>query len=138
MAKSLHLQLRGGELFYVNGAALRVDRRVSIEVMNDITFLLGSHILAAAEATTPLKQLYFALQLPLLEPEQRQNARPLILERFAAAEAAYDGDKFTSELSRVRSLYAKGRNFEALKALRALFALEKADTGCVLSEVSRH
>lgn len=136
MGKSFHLQLRAGELFYVNGAALRVDRRVSIEVMNDITFLLGSHILPASQATTVLKRLYFALQLPLLEPARGAEARGLIGQMFTAAEAVYPTGDVAKGLARVRVLYSRGRNFEALKALRALFDVDERAAERVLESVS--
>ncbi len=48
--------------------------------MNDATFLLESHVMQAEDATTPLRQLYFAAQTMLIE------SRP-----GCAARAIYDG-----------------------------------------------
>ncbi|OYW35186.1 MAG: hypothetical protein B7Z45_06885 [Azorhizobium sp. 12-66-6] len=39
----MQLTLRPGEKIYVNGAVLRVDRKVTLELLNDVTFLLESH-----------------------------------------------------------------------------------------------
>jgi len=43
------LSLRSGGKVYVNGAVLRVDRKVNIELLNDVAFLLESHVLQAHE-----------------------------------------------------------------------------------------
>ena len=73
----MRLSLRAGERVYVNGAVLRVDRKVSLELLNDATFLLETHVLQAEAATTPLRQLYFAAQTMLITPAQAGPARSL-------------------------------------------------------------
>ena len=40
MKKPMCISLRGGERIYVNGAVLRVDRKVTLELINDVAFLL--------------------------------------------------------------------------------------------------
>ena len=55
----MNISLRADEKIYINGAVLRVDRKVSIELLNDVTFLLESHVMQANDATTPLRQIYF-------------------------------------------------------------------------------
>src|SRR5215218_9989649 len=45
------LSLRGGAKVHINGAVLRVDRKVNIELLNDVTFLLAAHVLQPHEAT---------------------------------------------------------------------------------------
>lgn len=53
MSRPLRLSLRAGERIYMNGAVLRVDRKVSLELLNDASFLLEAHVLQAEAATTP-------------------------------------------------------------------------------------
>ena len=55
----MNITLRAGERIYVNGAVLRVDRKATLELMNDATFLLEAHVMQAQDATTPLRQIYF-------------------------------------------------------------------------------
>lgn len=64
----MSLHLRAGEKLYLNGAVIKVDRKVSIEILNDVTFLLASHVMQPADATTPLRQLYFVVQSALMDP----------------------------------------------------------------------
>jgi flagellar protein FlaF len=40
---------------------LRADRKVSIEILNDATFLLEAHVMKVEDASTPLRQLYFII-----------------------------------------------------------------------------
>ena len=72
--KSLRISLRAGERIYVNGAVLQPDRKVSLEFLNDVVFLLESHVIQAEETTTPLRQVYFIAQTMLLVPASRPAA----------------------------------------------------------------
>ena len=57
----MRLSLRSGEKIYINGAVLRVDRKVSLELMNDVTFLLEAHVMQPSAATTPCCRLPWRL-----------------------------------------------------------------------------
>ena len=50
----MNITLRAGEKLYINGAVIRVDRKATIELLNDVTFLLENHVMQADQATTPL------------------------------------------------------------------------------------
>ena len=45
MKKPMCISLRSGEKIYINGAVLRVDRKVTLELINDVTFLLESQVM---------------------------------------------------------------------------------------------
>lgn len=62
----MKISLRAGERVYINGAVLRVDRKVSLELVNDVMFLLEGQVMQAADATTAMRQLYFIVQLMLM------------------------------------------------------------------------
>ena len=64
----MKISLRAGERIYINGAVLRVDRKVSLELVNDVMFLLEGQVMQASDATTALRQLYFIVQLMLMNP----------------------------------------------------------------------
>ena len=71
MTNTLKISLKPNEKIYINGAVIRVDRKVTVELMNDVQFLLESHVIQADDASTPLKQLYFILQVMLMNPAGR-------------------------------------------------------------------
>ncbi|MBK3397457.1 flagellar biosynthesis repressor FlbT, partial [Methylobacterium sp. IF7SW-B2] len=126
MSRTMRLSLRAGERIYINGAVLRVDRKVAIELMNDATFLLESHVLQAEEATTPLRQLYFAAQTLLIEPAKAQAARALYDGIRDGLLAATGEPALREGLASADALVAAGRLFEALKMIRGLYPLEAA------------
>jgi flagellar biosynthesis regulator FlbT len=52
-----------GERRYLNGAVIRLDRKATIELLSDAAFLLETHVIQASEATTPLRRVYFVVQV---------------------------------------------------------------------------
>ena len=120
----MNITLRAGERFFINGAVIRIDRKASIELLNEVTFLLENHVMQAEEAKTLIRQIYFAVQIMLMDPPSAANAAPLARSLIESALAAYRAPELTAGLKGVAASLARGRNFEALKALRGLFTLE--------------
>jgi len=120
----MNITLRAGERFFINGAVIRIDRKASIELLNEVTFLLENHVMQAEEATTPVRQIYFAVQIMLMDPTAAASAAPVARSLIESALAAYHAPDLTGGLKSVAASLLRGRNFEALKALRSLFALE--------------
>lgn len=123
-ARTMHLSLKAGERVYINGAVVRVDRKVALELMNDATFLLEGHVLQAEEATTPLRQLYFAAQTLLIAPAQAGPARSLYARIEAGILAATTDPAIRDGLAAAQALVEAGRAFEALKIIRGLYPAE--------------
>jgi flagellar protein FlbT len=120
----MRISLRAGEKFYLNGAVIAPDRKVSLELLNDATFLLEAHVIQLEDARTPLRQLYFVLQLMLMDPANAGAMREQADQMFIALDHAFGENEIVGKLRRVRHAYDARRYFEALKVLRALFAQE--------------
>ena len=120
----MNITLRAGERLFINGAVIRIDRKASIELLNEVTFLLENHVMQAEEATTLVRQVYFAVQIMLMDPTAAASAVPLARSLVESAVGAYRAPELIAGLEGVAASLARGRNFEALKALRGLFALE--------------
>jgi flagellar biosynthesis repressor protein FlbT len=118
------LKLRAGEKLYVNGAVVRVDRKTTIELLNDATFLLETHVIQPEEASTPLRQLYFVLQTQLMERAGAPMARKMFRAMLADTGAAFGDGIIAERLRAAGALAESDRLFEAMKAIRALFSLE--------------
>jgi flagellar protein FlbT len=118
------LKLRAGEKLYLNGAVIKVERKATIELLNDATFLLEAHVLQAEAANTPLRQLYFVLQTQLMEREAAPAMRKIFAAMLTDTSDAFGAGPVVEGLRGVGALAASGRVFEALKALRALYPLE--------------
>lgn len=124
MKSTLRISLKSGERIFINGAVLRVDRKVALEFLNDVTFLLENHVLQPEDATTPLRQLYFIAQMMLINPEGKEQSTTLFRKSVAMLLTCFHDDEVLAELKRVDGMVASGRPFDALKAIRALYAAE--------------
>lgn len=118
----MHITLRAGERLYLNGAVLRADRKVSIELMNDANFLLEAHVMHVETATTPLRQLYFIVQTLLMNPLDTGAARALFDESVPRMLATYDDRVVLEALAQTIRFVAASRYFDALRLLRSVFA----------------
>jgi len=126
MAKNvMRITLKPHEKLFLNGAVLQVDRKTSIELLNDATFLLGTHVLQADETDTPLKQLYYAAQMALIDPANRQKALILFSAMLERLTRTISDKTILEALRECRSLYAEERIFDMLKVIRALFPQEE-------------
>lgn len=124
MTRPMQITLRAGERIYLNGAVVRVDRKVTIELLNDVTFLLEAHVLQPEQTTTPLRQLYFVLQTILMDPSSAGQALVLFRQAHAATLASFDNEAVVNGLKAVAALVERSRIFEALRMIRALFDVE--------------
>ena len=121
----MHISLKPGERIFINGAVLRADRKVTLELMNDVTFLLESHVMQPEQATTPLRQLYFIAQTMLMEPSNAENSRMVFERTHGLLLAAFENDEILDGLQMVGDLIAAGKAFEALKTIRGLYRVEE-------------
>jgi flagellar biosynthesis repressor protein FlbT len=120
----MFIHLKRGEKLYVNGAVLRVDRRASLEFLNDVNFLLENHVMQVEEAKTPLRQLYFVVQTMLMDPGNAGMTLELYKHlSHRVRQAALEADiRAGLDLADVK--VSDSRYFDALKHLRSCFALE--------------
>lgn len=124
--KTMQISLRPGQRIYLNGAVIRADRKVTLELLNDANFLLDSHIIQQEETTTPLRQLYFVVQTMLIDPASGAKARELFSQMVSRMRSTYQNEAVNARLDDAAGMIEKGRTFEALRTIRDLFAYESA------------
>jgi len=129
MKHALKISLKPNEKIYINGAVLRVDRKVSIELMNDVQFLLETHVLQADEASTPLRQLYFIVQIMLMNPDSAEQALGMFRKSLPLLLANFTDERIKTALKNIDRQVSEGHVYEALKAIRALYPIERAILG---------
>ena len=129
MSGRLKIVLRAGERIFLNGAVIKVDRKVGFELMNDVVFLLEQHVMKAEETTTPLRQLYFMIQMMLMDPALHLRARQMASESIASQLQVFCDAEIKACLNQAESFLAADRPLEALKRVRSLFPLEDAIIG---------
>jgi flagellar protein FlbT len=123
----MNITLRAGERLYLNGAVIRLDRKATIELLNDAAFLLENHIIQASEATTPLRQIYFVVQVMLMDPAAAGSTTELLRSLIDKAVLAFESPEIKTGLSAVAGSIARSRHFEAMKSLRSLYPLEQLE-----------
>jgi flagellar protein FlbT len=126
MKNTLKITLKANEKIYVNGAVIRADRKVSLEFLNDVTFLLEGHVLQPEDATTPLRQLYFIVQVMLMNPDGASEARDMLRRSLPLLLACFSDEQIRASLKHVDQMVSEGHIFEALKAIRSLYPMEAA------------
>ena len=123
----MNITLRAGERFFINGAVIRIDRKATIELSNDVTFLLENHVMQAEGRDDADPPDLFRRADHADGPDARpRSATPLARSLIETALGAYRTPELIAGLRGVAQSLARGRNFEAMKALRALFPLEDA------------
>ena len=125
MTGHLKVHLKPNERVYINGGVIRVDRKVTIELLNEVVFLLEGHILQEEQATTPMRQLYFIVQSMLMEPKCEPIARQLYEQSHRALLMTFKNQDVLDGLMEVKGLIERGRAFEALRKIRSLFPIEE-------------
>jgi flagellar biosynthesis repressor protein FlbT len=121
----MFIHLKRGEKLYVNGAVLRVDRRTSLEFLNDVTFLLENHVMQAEDAKTPERQLYFIVQSMLMDPGNAGMTAELYKHLSFRTRQQIEDETLRHQIDSADQKVAEGRYFDALKILRGCFAKEK-------------
>ncbi|TPL53954.1 flagellar biosynthesis repressor FlbT [Mesorhizobium sp. B2-4-6] len=125
MTNTLKISLKPNEKIYINGAVIRVDRKVTIELMNDVQFLLESHVIQADQAATPLRQLYFIVQIMLINPAGAAEARDMFRRSLPMLIASFENQDICKGLKQIDRMVGEDEIYEALKAIRALYPLER-------------
>ena len=125
MKSTLRISLKSGEKIFINCAVLRVDRKVALEFLNDVTFLLENHVLQPEDTTTPLRQLYFIAQMMLINPEGKEQSQALFRKSIMMLLTCFRNEEILAELKRIDAMVSSGRPFDALKAIRGLYAAEE-------------
>jgi len=128
--KSILISLNAGDKLYLNGAVIKTSRKVSLELLNEATFLLQQHVMQVDQATTPSRQMYFVMQTMLMDPKNAPQIRPMLSKTLSDLMDVLEDDEATSQLRAVAEMLARNKLFEAMKTTRSLFKIEDRITGC--------
>jgi flagellar protein FlbT len=78
---ALSIKLKPGERLIVNGGVLRNSGKstIALDVLNKVTLLQERDLMLPEQADTPLRTLYFLVQMMHLEPENHEaHFRPFV------------------------------------------------------------
>ena len=121
---NLVLELRAGDMMVINGAPIRFRTRSRIEIAAKVRFLFGKQIMTPAQANTPARRIYFALQTAHLGTPEERAAGLSMAQQYA------------------REFMEATESLAVKDTLRAAIAAAEADNGYdalrLAREVVRH
>ena len=122
----LVLTLAPGESFIVNGAVLENgDRPSRIRIKdNDARVLRCSDALQPADVNTPVKQVYFAIQLFITGDLDPKDAMPAVKKECAALEDVFRSVNATL-MPKLTAMLDRGNFYSALNHLKGIMTLER-------------
>ena len=132
---NLVLEMRSGDMMVVNGAAIRFRGRTRIELTAHARFLFGRQIMPPAEADSPARRIYYALQTAYIGDDEERRAG-LEEARLRAAEFsdATTSAQAAALLSQAIACADNNKCYQALRLARRVVQHEDA----VLNRPGRH
>jgi flagellar protein FlbT len=123
----LKIQLKPKERVIINGAVIEGhdDARTEIVVLNNASVMRQKHILQQEEANTPVKRLYFALQMLYIEDRENHEPYKKSFEQYHK-----DLDETLSlpaikvSLGLIKQAVDQEKYYDALKVCRELIKVE--------------
>lgn len=122
----LVLSLKPNEKFLVNGAMLvNGPKRGQICVQdNDVYVLRLSDVIHPEEVTTPVKRVYYALQLILSCDMKIEDALDPILEGLNSLSCVFENTPYVTHAHKAQSAVLQDRYYSALCSLKTLLEIE--------------
>ena len=121
----MKIHLKRNEKLFINGAVIRLDRRGSIELMNDAQFLMENHILQQEDAKTPLQQVYFIVQTMLMDPTNSHLTKYLLDSYTEMLLRMNFSNEYRELIGSTRKMVEAANYYGALKFLRQSFHLDQ-------------
>jgi flagellar protein FlbT len=122
----MKIHLKRNEKLFINGAVIRLDRRGSIELMNDAQFLMENHILQQEDAKTPLQQVYFIVQTMLMDPANSHLTKYLLDSYSDVLLRLNFSNEYNNLIALIKTMVEDANYYGALKVLRQSFHLDKS------------
>ncbi len=80
---ALKLTLKPGEKFVINGAVIvNGDRRSHLLIQNKVSMLREKDVMQQSEANTPVKHIYFSIQMLYLDETDDSNLYDMFAKRI--------------------------------------------------------
>jgi len=122
----LKIQLKPKERVIINGAVIEghPENRTEIVVMNNASVMRQKHILQESEADTPVKRLYFALQMLYIDEEHRANYEGDFKKYHKDLQDTLTLPVIVTSLDLIKAAVDEGKYYDAMKVARDLIKVE--------------
>ena len=123
----LKIQLKPKERVIINGAVIEGhdDARTEIVVLNNASVMRQKHILQQDEANTPVKRLYFALQMLYIEDRENHDPYKKSFEQYHKdLDDTLSLPAIKVSLGLIKQAVTQEKYYDALKVCRELIKVE--------------
>lgn len=122
----LKIQLKPKERVIINGAVIEghPDNRTEIVVLNNASVMRQKHILQESDADTPVKRLYFALQMLYLDDDSRDSYEQSYKQFLKDLEDTFTLPTIKQSLVLIADAASRGKYYDAMKITRDLIKVE--------------
>lgn len=123
----LKIELKPGERAVLNGVVIEgaSDGRTEFVILNRATIMRERHIIKEEDANTPVKRVYFALQMLYIEPAQREAYIPLFKRYTDELQNTLTLPTLKFALEQIVQCAQNEEFYEALKICRAMMETEE-------------
>jgi flagellar protein FlbT len=123
----LKIELKPGERAIINGAVVEgaATQRTEFVLLNRAVVMRERHIMKEEEANTPVKRLYFTLQMLYIEPQQKEHYYSLFEEYFKDLKQISGLPAVQIALDQIKVTAEAGEFYEALKICRVMIETEE-------------
>ncbi len=123
---ALKLTLKPGEKFVVNGAVIvNGDRRGHLLIQNNDTVLREKDVMQQADANTPAKRIYFAIQLLYLDESSRQQYYADFADRLQEFMGVIRDPDILDKCASILQDVNGGRYYRAMLTAKKMFPFER-------------
>lgn len=123
---ALKLTLKPGEKFVVNGAVIvNGDRRGHLLLQNNVSILREKDVLQPSDANTPVKRIYFAIQMLYLDEGTREQSYADFADRVQEFMGAIRDPSILDKCASILDDVNAGRYYHALLTTKKMFAFER-------------
>ena len=121
----LKISLKPGEKFAINGAVIsNGDRRTSLVLQNKAAILRERDIIQANEVNTPVRRIYFPIQMMYLDEADRDKYYDEFRARMDEFMDAMSRPEIISLCININKDIANNNFYGALKTCQSMFELE--------------
>lgn len=122
---ALKLNLKPGEKLVINGAVIvNGNRKASLAIRNFAHILREADVMQEEEAITPTRRAYFAAQLLLLDPENRDDYAPKVQSLISDLKQAFTNAEVLYHLDKALGHLEDGDYYKILAVLRRVIRYE--------------
>ena len=123
---ALKLTLKPGEKFVVNGAVIvNGDRRGHLLLQNNVSILREKDVMQPEDANTPVRRIYFAIQLLYLDESDNKQFYADFADRLQEFMGAVRDPDILEKCALILDDVNKGSCYRALLTVKTMFAFEQ-------------